>query len=561
MGQKLDGDNLQDVLDAGRNAAKKGRQQFFTALEIARALTTPLPRKVSEGSFVDFTMGSGNLLIASGATDLYGVDIDSRLARKQGAGSREQGAGQQWHCVNADLTKFYPLLHEVDWRFDLCGLNPPFSVQWVRAGLALLLDSECEAVAQTFAATATGKVGKDHIDSVLATLLIALDRMNERGEGYLLCSATTAEKISSLPVFSHVWLWATIAGSTEQGAGHSIFGKDVRPFDTAVLYFARSHTGPGPLKLDVGCSAFDVRRSLESVATQRPFLRRGLSIHNVYDFTTSRTRWDAAKQEYLRQSRHSSLATRHSEFNIWLGSNGTIQRHLTPFQNYSGKIPGAKAAALDRLQGQRPMALVVQRHTRTALLDCIRPSGVGLWRVQPELITHIEAAIAEYHSQRAPFYPLNEVQRLGYLDEEDRIRCKRAWSTEQGAGSFIAGKTYELSSETIKFERSDQRPNLLGKLEKVTLSGNELAFYIVDENKARHCFSNVPLDQQAGVTRHSSLVTRHSVETLIRHFEIPAVADVAQTQPERYQQFVSRIKQIEEEINRVKEQGSHAAAA
>jgi hypothetical protein len=560
QGQKLDGDNLQDVLDAGANAWRVGRQQFFTPPEIARALMLPLPSAIRnpQSAFVDLTMGAGALLAASGASDLFGIDIDSRLARKpKFDGSRHGGQAVEsrptnWHTVCGDLTKFYPLLQEIDWQFDLCGLNPPFSVKWHRKNLVGLVDSECEAVRETF-----GKSRKAAIDSTLATLLIALDRMTTRGEGYLICTRGFAEKICSTPAFRHVWLWLTIPAG--------MFGPSVgawQPIDNAVLYFARSHrtpAGKAPLTLYApDARAEQIARTLATIGAQRQLLRHGLSIFHEHDFCPlTRQLWEGAKEEWLRLvgSRHGGQAeqSRPTDFNIWLRKDGTIGRHLTPFQTWSGKIPRDKAEALNRLLGQTPMSLVVQRATRNELLEAIGKNGGTPWRVDPMLTAAVEKAVGEYHAQRAPFYPLNEVQRLGYLDEEDMIVCKRDFGA-----TLKKGESYPLSSETIDIEHHEERLNLVGNPEEVTLYGKELAFYIEDSNGDKHSFCGVPPEQQVVKRYKDAVVTaaggpdagrKHDLQMLIRHFEIPEVADVAQIDPDRYQKFVDQIREIEKQVN------------
>lgn len=536
-GQKLDGDNLQDVLDSGTNAARTGRQQFLTPPEFATALMIPLPPALRKpGShFVDLTMGAGSLLTASGAENLLGLDIDSRLARKPSS-QLPATSSANWHCVNADLTKFYPLLQEIDWQFDLCGLNPPFSVKWHRENLAALAESECKAVKVTFGPARAGT-----IESTLATMLIALDRMSSRGEGFMICSETVAAKIDDLPIGQHVWLWLHLPQSR-------LF-KDTSPLNLSVLYFARSHTNGPELTLSASANA-DAReisqRLTENIGTQRALYRKGLSIFTHDDFEHSAPNlWETAATEWRRINSNRKSG---SDFNIWLRTDGKIGRHLTPFQNWSARIPREKVEALNKLQGQTPMSLVVQRATRSQLLEAIGPKSI--WRVDPQLIAAVQTAIAGYHSQRAPFYPLNEVQRLGYLDEEDTIVCKRA-----GIPGFKTGESYKLSSETVDVERPDERLNLVGEIEEVTYLGKELAFYIADSNGKQHKFSPVaPEHESQKPVKDGRLQIvaefTHDVEALIRHFHIPEVADVAQIQPERYQLFVDRIRQIEAQVNK-----------
>jgi hypothetical protein len=541
QGQKLDGDNLQDVLDSGANAWRVGRQQFFTPHELGRTLMLPLP--AARESFVDLTMGAGALLVASGARDLYGIDIDSRLARKP----PQLDATSRCHTACADLTKFYPLLQEIDWRFDLCGLNPPFSVRWHKNNLVKLIDSECEAVRETF-----GKGRKPTIDSVLATFLIALDRMTDRGEGFLICSEACARKLMATPAGAHIWLWLTLTDEPGKGdpRNNCVFGRGVRQFDVAVVYFARSHTQRGSTPTPHFTETFaSVRSRLIEVHRSRQLMRKGLSIFYPDHFCPlTRELWDAAKGEWLRVNRTEVPG----DYNIWLRKDGTIWRHLTPFQTWSGKIPRAKADLLNRLAGQTPMSLVVQKATRLALLEAIGKAGATPWRVDPMLVAAVENAVTEYHAQRAPFYPLNEVQRLGYLDEEDMIKCKL-----EGLTGFKPGKTYPLSSETIDVERQDERLNLLGDPEEITLQGKELAFYIEDERGDKHSFCGTPPEQQVERCDRKTVVTRadtlngrhHDLHALIRYFEIPEVADVAQIDTDRYDKFVNQIRAIEKAVN------------
>ena len=571
QGQKLDTDNLQEVLDAGSNASRVGRQQFFTPIEVAKALMLAMPARGGQPlaeTFVDFQMGAGSLLLAANPSVALGVDIDSRLARKPGPEVRSQKSevsdlisdlrpptsGTQWNCVNADITKLYPLLQEIDWQFELCGLNPPFSVKWHTERLATLAHSPCINVASSFAHR------RKTIDSTLATLLIALDRMTQRGEGYLICNQSTAERLLGAPESDplidaryHVWLWLTIPPG--------VF-PNTRDFETAVLYFARDHESANPFHLHAsGPDPESIARTLAPIRTQRALLRRGLSIQNQYDFgRNTEQRWRAAKEEYARLTRHSSLVTRHSQYNIWLGRDGKIRRHLTPFQVCSARITRVKIAALDKLQDQMPMALVVQRASRIELLQAVHSD---IWRVQPELIAEVERAIAQYHSHRAPFYQLNEVQRLGYLDEHDTIMCRKDFYGNTDLKSvrrtglkpvFRAGEFYNLTSETISVERQDERPNLLGEPEKVTLSGKELCFRITDSNgliqkfmpdNARQDLRDLP---DSGNQRNP-VNPVHSLEDLIRYFRIPEVPDVAMVHPERFQGFVNRIREIEAAMN------------
>ncbi len=551
QGQQLDGDNLQEVLDSGANAVAKGRQQFFTPLALARALHSALPRFYGQPPevLVDLMCGSSNLLRAALPKCALGIDIDSRLARRPDDWDKESRT-----CfLNGDVTKFYPLAAEVDWRADLFALNPPYSVQWETARLAALGESNAPAVRETYVRLRH----KETIDSTLATLLIALDLCTDKGEGYLICNENTATRFLGGPqsaienqqsaiasaLRKHIWLWLSIPPG--------VFDNVRFDFPTAVLYFARAHEA-GPFHLMAGSAdAGVIRNTLKPVGDgQRYVLRHGGQLHSRTDFCpTTEPVFRAIKEEYA-----TLYAGKKRDWNIWLGTDGTIQRHLTPFQNHSRKIPKLKARLLNDLQGKHPMALVVQRATRIALVEAIHSK---IWKVQPELIAKVSECLREYNAGRAPFYKLNDVQRLAYLDEADSIVCKA-----EGLNGFVPGERYELSSRTVEVERHNIRPNILGVDEVVTLKGQELEISIkcgkqthtfkprfpvitkipkelkehLDRNKARHEAPQQPPDPN----KHD-----HDIADLVKYFVVPDVPDVAEVQPGRYAQFVERIKAIE----------------
>lgn len=581
---QLDANNLQDVLDSAANAASKGRAQYFTPLPLAEALATALPH--SRQCVVDLTMGNGALLIGSGAFKALGLDIDSRLARKP---AKAQG---EWTCITADLTKAYPLMAEANWQADLFTLNPPFSLQWYRDRLAALAESECEAVREEFA-----RHKSPTIDSTLATLLIALDRCTARGEGYLICNANTAKRLfDQSPLKRHIWLWLTLP--------EGIFENIALDFPTAILYFARSHNSHSsqnshdsqePFLLDCPSAEPAVIRSyLGNIIRQRYILRRGVSISSSVEFNPDTAPiLRAIGHEIQRSARPAS------DFNIWLGIDGTIQRHLTPFQHCSRRIPKEKAKRLNDLQGRTPMALVVQRHTRIALIEAIHSD---LWRVDPKLVAAVDKACKDYNANRAPFYPLNDVQRLGYLDESETIVCRKSFGTDKDGNGpiFLAGNSYPITCSTETIERSEQRTNLAGESEDVTLSGQELAITVTvdsDKNKdkgytfrpiypekkllarkiahryadqyqitlsdntthwasgqtpeeaAAKCIEQVKLNREKyNAASTNRMFELKPLDLLLEHFVIPQVPDVAETDPERYQHFKQAILDLEKQI-------------
>ncbi len=535
-GNGVQWDSLQEVLDStkGKDALRKGQQQFLTPLEIARVLSRPLApvRPVA----VDLQMGHGSLLLGSHADTLLGADIDKAVARKP------MDAPGEWEAFQADTTLLAPILHECGWQADLFTCNPPFSLQWEAKRLDFLSQSVSQEIRRHFA------LGTKHgaINSGLATALLMLEFMTTRGEGCLILSDTVARScfgspnqpstlnpqpstLNPHPVRSHVWLWLTIPGS--------IF-PNVNSIDTAVVYLARDHRRDEPLHVTAtGKSPEAILAALQGIHADRWKHRGGISVE-AKPHGSDRTvpLCDVARQEYAM--RHGGKAR---PFNIWIDGNNIIHRHLTPFQSLSGRVPKALVESLYDLQGQTPMALVVQKNTRLALQRAVTSD---VWVVDPKLPPLVEKCIADYHAARAPFYPLSEVQRIGYVDESDTLKCKAA-----GLNGFEIGKCYALASQTTAIGRTFTRKNIEGSDEQLLTTGQDLVITLTDARGKVHKFMQFPemeLNSRGEVqVDYVPDPTTHNLQTLIAHFEIPEVPDIASCRQDEYRAALDRLSALE----------------
>jgi hypothetical protein len=280
-------------------------------------------------------------------------------------------------------------------------------------------------------------------------------------------------------------------------------------------------------------------------------------------------KWSAAREEWTRRQ---AVTTQHHPFNIWLTAGGTIRTHLSLFEQHSVKIDKAAAAELNALNGKRPMQLVLQRAQRDALLALVGqasrlspsdPPRSAQWSVDPALTAAVHQAIKDYHSQRAPLYPLPEIQRLGYLDEEDEIVCKQPLSP-----TFKSGAAYPIRTHTVTIRRRGKRANLSGEMEEIEYTGQELCILVEDRTgrewafmEQRLCDDNIWIldlnrkgvptpereskrkDASAGVPAKACI--DFTLQQLIAHFIIPSVPDVATLNPEAYQRNLAQLAEIE----------------
>lgn len=529
---------VQALFESAANAADKGQSQWFTPLEWAKILALPLARYRS--AVADLTCGNGQLLAgASKRAELLGCDIEKTTDG----------------IVHADVTKFHALLRAVNWKCDLFVLNPPWDLHWYKssrtatigtpAGLAALAESQLPAVCAAFDAY-DPRLGRDTIDSTIATLCIALDCCSEFGEGFLIANEATLKRLIFSPaapyrvLAQHIWAHLTIQGNICQAKGRT-------DFVTAVIYFARA---PQSRPFKDHCSTFEsAKATCEQLKSRRMEFRKGPEATSYMHTKNCAELWQAAADEY--KARTSPLP----HYNIWLDENGIIRTFLSLFDEHSGRVSKDEAAELYALNGRKPIQLVVQRSQRKALEAAVNGT---LWRVDPKLQEAVKAAVAEYNAVRAPLYPLSKIQRLGYLDEQDEIQCTKNLS-KNGFTLFESGKSYPLRSITVAVKRHGEKVNLEGEMDAVEWNGQELAFFITDGYGVEQCFMEARL-RDNGIeinllpANHTGKWSKKdlgqpcpinfTLQQLVTHFHIPDVPDVATLDPRRYQRNLAALDQI-----------------
>ena len=574
---------LQPMLESAANAADKGQSQFFTPPALAKALGVLLPRH--RNHIVDLNCGDGALLCAtanSTTQNLLGCDIDPSSTSLSSFAVK----------ISRDLTLLYSLLKEVRWAADLFTLNPPWRLEWHADRLALLAESELDAV--RFAYKSAIRNPQSAIDSSLATILIALDLCTHYGEGYLITNNATAGRLifaddaPAAAIARHIWLKLIIPGNPMTGLQDCKWAKDGQ-FETVVLFFAASHeTGPFSHHVDSTLLASLLPSFVPPGGIKPdpdPLRLLSLRSHRMGPALTGAyvARKDAAPlwQDIRDEIARQDAAQRGSDpgWHLWL-ENGHIRVNLSRFEQKSAKTDKAEAARLFALAGKQPMQLVLQRHDRKELLHVAQAAG---WRVHPLLLEAVQKAAFDYHAARAPLYPLNKTMRLGYLDEQDTITCERALyftgntgpnrvnavpspgGEGQGEGFvsdpdslvFRAGQKYSLRTQTVEFSRTGLKPNAItGRDEPVTYTGQELCVFIRSHNGFEFAFLDERLrDDNVTVTVNrlsnssKSAIDRDPVDftltDLTDHFEIPDVPDVATLNPEGYRAALESLAAIE----------------
>ena len=558
--------NLQAVLDSAPNAGRKGQAQWHTPPDWGFALSLALP--AYRPILVDLTCGNGQLLAgtaAPGTNHRLGCDIEALPPDPDQLMSASFAA----RFIQADVTLLAALLRKADWNADCFVLNYPFDHHHYRERLAFLADSDCPAVGAAFA-RADGRTSADTIDSSVGGLCLALDRCSPYGEGLQIANNATVQRLifdrnaPHAALAAHIWARVVIKGNICAATYDPDDG-----FETAVLYFARSHTGGVNRELLVGSLA-EARLRLAELGKSRVAVRAGPVIRTYEGGHTEDTAslWEAIGLEWRTAQGLNRPGDR--RWNIWLDADGTIGTNLTPFQEASEPVKKQQYVRLHALKGRHPMQLILQKAERKELEKAVFGD---LWRVAPAVVDAVRDALAEYNAVRSPLYPLSKIQRLGYLDDNDDILCLKDLWTGYSRGTvntetisqselarrgmfgprFRAGQRYSIRTETISVKRSGQKMNLTGELDDVEWEGSELALFIKDSEGIEQLFMEerlrapeIRLSIQA-VNAPSPI--EYNLQQLVEYFEIPEVPDVATTQPQAYARNLNLLQQIEAIIN------------
>ena len=537
------------ILGSATNAAQKGQSQYSTPVELAQELAKHLCH--FRPIVIDLTCGPGNLVAGSAnksTENLLGLDVDPRSAKRPAGIGRDMG----YRFIQADLTALYASMRQINFRADCFVLNPPWSMSWHVERLEGLADSEVPAVAKTFKAM---RVDGDTIDSTLATFMIALDRLTQNGGGLLVGYTSTLDRL----IFSKGAPGAMLA----QHVWKRIPLVDVVPAETL----------PDPLKLSTAIF-FSVNHEDGPTAD-------GNKPQYLLEISAYRCRRDTITEWLALADRAKSLQTSSlgpQPFHLSL-HNGTIHVRLGLFDTALTKVNGELKKAAERLyklNGRNPMQVVMQRDERNFVLGLIRQS-VGrdsvepcnsaqhLWTVDPVLRKAVQQSLNEYDSIRAPLVRLPKIQRLGYLDENDDILCLKDLCLDERL-IFQAGERYPLATQSVRFTRTQMKPNLHGFDEELELSGQELAILIQarpDPSARQKAATRKVLEPSEGKqfrfmdaalragnvkigSDDGSDYIHFTLQNLVEHFDIPEVPPIAETNPDQYQSFIGQLHRLEQ---------------
>jgi len=535
-GKTIQNANLQLFLDSATNALAEGQQQFFTPPNVATSLFRPLSAARRELIF-DPHFGNGALALASGAKQCIGIDIDDRVTSEL-----TPPEDTAWSVAHADLTHWYPLAAEVGFTAPFITLNPPFSLRWHADRLAPLKESSLADVADVI------REYPDTIDSTLASFLIALDLLVAYGEGFMVCNASTARRYFGDPqdpaspgkhpaLMKYLWLWLEIPGA--------IYENQHTTFDTAVLYFSRSHGNYAdqddrPLFIR---ATGNTSESIDSALMVPEVFsaNHGSRLKNDYECRVQHTLDTFRAVTVEHHVRHHG---KRPDWNIQLTADGRLHTYLTPFQKITRRLDSRLVGQLQALHGNTPISLCVTATSRTALraaADC------GVWTIHPDVQIAISQALDEFAAEGAPFYRPSETQALGWIDEHSSLKC-----IAPGIGNCQPGDMITLTSSIETTSWKGHKINLAGDKESLTFTGRELLVEMTDPAGCKHRFhvrrDDADADEERDPRTQQVKVRHWWFADLIQHFDVPIPKDITSLRPDDYARHLAHMDRIQDQV-------------
>lgn len=465
-------DSSQSVLHAGRGG-QRGLQQYFAPPEAAGLIARVFD---SEDDLVlDPTAGNGALLAAYEEAQRFGVEID-----------RDQIKAGDYTSIRGDIQQIYPLLRCAGVRFGQIVLNPPFGLEW--------------------ADPLTGK----NVNSTLLAYRYAQGLLTEEGQGVLIAGRKR--------------FYDEILRSTEGNGVYAVIETD-KLFDGAVLptvlafFIAPSGRAADSevFKATVKCSGLDRDKLAQEIIEHREQACAGVDGAAAPASTNAmRAAFTAAQKEHTRRRK---ARRRPNDHDLYLRGHGKIGVNLSPLAQLALNEVGL-LRDVQRLNNQASGYFALQLREWRRISDL---AAQGVITIEPALPEHVSGVIAAAETLITPLYPVRVQQRLGFLDDQDFIKCFVA-DPEKG---FLSGERYPVAVES-----------------QVTVTKTERIIENKDCEPELRKFEQERKYLKITIGEHEFDEDAHSIRYLTDHFEMPDPRDIGVRAPELVKANRALLRQI-----------------
>lgn len=451
----------QSVLHPGRGG-QRGLQQYFAPPEVAGLIARVFDSAAD--LVLDPTAGNGALLAPYDKSQRFGVEID-----------RDQIKAGEYAAIRGDIQQIYPLLRCAGVRFGQILLNPPFGLEW--------------------ADPLTGK----KVNSTVLAYRYAQGLLSERGHGALIAGRKRFyEEILPSPEGNGVY--AAVETS-------KLFDGAVLPMVIAFFVAPSSRQADGPvLQATVKRSALDGEQLAEEIADRREETCEGVDGSATPSSPDAmRVAFQAAQKEHTRRRKARKKPNDHD---LYLRGRGKIGVNLSPLAQLAlNELDLLRD--IQRLNNQASGYFALQLREWRRITDL---AAQGILTLEPALAEHVSGVIAASETLITPLYPVRVQQRLGFLDDQDSIRCFIA-DPDKG---FLAGERYPVAVES-----------------QVTVTKNERIIENRDCEPELRKFEQERKYLKITIGEHEFDEDPQSIRYLTEHFEMPDPKDIGLRAPEQ----------------------------
>ena len=486
-------DSSRKVLSRHRGVGSSlvGLQQWFMPLPAGQLIAAVFGRPAA---VLDPTAGAGDLLAPYPQEARFGIEIDPDHIGFP--------SGVSFNAVQGDAQAIVPMLRAAGARFPAVAMNPPFGLSWRDPIHA-----------------------RGEINSTVLAYLWAMDLLDYFGQGALVCGRDRLRK--------------EILSRKEGGGIYAIVDVDGPLFDgvalpTSIAFFVRPHNREKPIGPSspngskgslppVELSA--AREELPDLALKVVGVRSRLTRHvSTYysDARALRNKFEAVAREHERRRKQRASKKPASRFDLDLLKANKVRMGLSAY----AKLALAEAGSLreiELLSGQHT-SYFAQNTRAWRQVEAARDKG--LLSVSPTLEERVAGVLEEAERQSTPLLPVKPQQRLGWLTDLERIRCKK---DDQSLG-FLAGEDYSLSTHSKVVTETERR------LVEKKNGDSELRQFEKERKLLAVRIGKVP--------GHTFDESSENIEYLTTYFELPDPGCVAT----RFPEAVTRNRRILEEI-------------
>ena len=478
-----------------QNSHQKGLQQYYSPQKLAEFMARCM--NIREGSIIDLTAGCGSLLepfvSENSTTRTFGIELDKGNIPK---------ATDKMRIVNANLPELYPYLLKVEFQPTGMVLNPPFSLFWDSPEL-------------------TGSEDKK-IESQEATIRMGISLLATSGQGaFIVQKSSWDQKLSHNKVIAdHVYATVIVQNAF---APYSAV-------ECVVCFFTKQEVRYKDKRVDfpvVDMNEHDV--DIKFAVAQRDVFnwrqRYGLyptTFEHEETIQENEKRFRAAYAEYKERK------SKKSAYNIDFVS-GRLKVHLSNYIQYilQNEYTYREKAILEKMHGLAPSYFAFNTQDRRDLFKMVK--GKTLVTMSPAAMEEIEKAVIDAEFILAPMYALKPQQRLGYLENIDKIKCVRSFLYRKGsygeAFEFKKNEEYDVSVRSQTFQAHyDKERGAAGTKTEMIKVGKALSIDIGGCNFTE---------------------SAEDIGRIIDHFEVPDPMDVRTKKPALYDRLRARIESDE----------------